>query len=268
MKGLYLYCVRNKGGKNIRAHGIDGGANVFTIPYKEIEAVVSGVDLKKMNSREVSQRAREDIDWIIKHATKHEKVIESAMGNSGLKAKSHRLNAVVPMKFGTIFEKPQNLEDTLRKEYQKFRKLLTNLTGKQEWGVKVYAKESVLKEKLKSSEKKVQTQIKRAKSLPRGTDYFGELEVKKELGNIMQKKMSELSKKFFKILSSFALESRQNKILAGEFAGHAELMVLNSAYLVPEDQVDKLILETKNLQKLNPEFIFEYTGPWPAYNFI
>jgi len=244
MKGLYLYCIRNKDGKGLEAKGIDGKSKAMSIPYKDIEAIVSAVDLKEYSSKELARRAKEDLKWIIKHAQKHEKVIEHAMKIKG------KIIPIIPMKFGTIFEKPQNLEDILKKEYQKFKKLLSSLTGKQEWSVKVYAKEPALEKKLRSSERHVRTRIKQVKNLPRGADYFGELEVKKELDNVMQKKTDELSKKFFKSLGAFALESRQNKVLAKEFAGHKEPMILNGAYLVSEGRMRDFVKEAKNLQSV------------------
>jgi hypothetical protein len=267
MNGIYLYCVRQFSNSELKVKGISG-LKVFTIPYKDIEAVVSTIDVRAINTKEVARKAKEDLNWIITQSKIHEKIVERAMGIVNHKSEIINLKSVIPMKFGMIFEKPQNLEDILRKEYQKFKNLLARFTGKQEWSVKIYAKEPALKEKLKLSEKKVQTRIKQTKNLPRGADYFGELEVNKALDNVMQKKTGELSKKFFKLLGAFALESRQNKILAGELAGHKEPMVANCAYLIHEDKVRDFVKEAKELQKLNPEFIFEYTGPWPPYNFV
>jgi hypothetical protein len=216
----------------------------------------------------LAKKAKEDLEWIIAQSKIHEEVVERAMGVVNHKSEIINLKSVIPMKFGVIFEKPQNLEDILKKEYQKFKNLLARFIGKQEWSVKVYAKEPELKEKLKLSEKKVQTRIKQTKNLPRGADYFGELEVNKALDNVVQKKTDEWSKKFFKFFSALALESRLNKILAGDLAGHKEPMVLNCAFLVHEDKVRDFVKEAKELQRLNPEFIFEYTGPWPPYNFV
>jgi hypothetical protein len=268
MKGLYLYCIRNSGGTTTRTIGVDGKSRVFTVPYKDIDAVVSTVDLKKYSSKVLAKKAKEDVKWIIKHVEKHERVIEHAMGFVSHKSEILNLKSLIPMKFGLIFEKQQNLEDILKKEYRKFKKLLVRLAGKQEWNVKVYAKEAVLKEKLMSTEKKVQTRIKRTQSLPRGADYFGELEVRKELDTVMQKNIDKLSKKFSKFLSSLVLESRINKVLPGELRGRSDRMVLNSAYLIRENKVHDFVQEIKKLQKLNPEFVFEYTGPWPPYNFV
>jgi hypothetical protein len=280
MRGLYLYCIRLNSGKGLQVKGIDGKSKAMGIPYKEIEAIVSNVDLKEYGSKELAQRANGDLKWIIKHAKRHEKVIEHAMNLVRGREGSQRASAsngvkdrgeiipIIPMKFGMIFEKPQKLEDILKKEYRKFKKLLSRFTGNQEWSVKIYAKVPTLREKLKSSEKKVQTQIKQAKGLPRGTDYFGELEINKALDTVMQKKSDAISKKFLKILSEFAVDSRSGKILAQEFTGHKEPMILNSAYLIKGSKVGVFIKQVRSFQKIHPEFIFEYTGPWPPYNFI
>jgi hypothetical protein len=273
MKGLYLYCIRlhlQPTTYNLPASlkGIDGKSKVTIIPYKNIEAVVSTVNLNEFSSKELARRAKEDLKWIIKHANRHEKVIERVMGIKKTNtAYGLGLKAVVPMKFGTIFEKPQNLENVFKKEYQRFKNLLARFDGKQEWSLKVYVKESALRAKLKK-EQKVRTQIKQVKNLPRGADYFGELEVNNSLNNLMQKTINQSIKTFFKYFTATSLKSRQNKILSQDFTGHEEPMILNSAYLIDQNKVDNFIKEIKNLEKLNPEFIFEYTGPWPPYNFI
>jgi hypothetical protein len=272
MKGLYVYCIRMNSGTSLRVRGIEGKSKAASISYKDIEAVVSAVDLKEYGSKELARRAQEDLKWIIKYAQKHEHVIEAVMGlkkkNDKSKAIRYKLDAVIPMKFGMIFKNQQNIEDMLQKEYKKFKKLLTYFTGKQEWNVTVYAKEAALKEKLKSSDKNVRLQITHAKNLPRGADYFGEIEVNKTLNTLLGKNIESLTARFFRLLSVSAAKSRNNKVLTKEFAGRQDSMVLNSAYLIYESKVRDFAREVKKLQTLYPEFAFEYTGPWPPYNFV
>jgi hypothetical protein len=261
MKGIYIYCIKNTGNSKSQMKGIDGLSRVMSIPYKDIEAVVSMVDLKIYGSKALAKKAKEDIKWIVKYAQKHEKIIEHAMGHN-------KLETVIPMKFGTIFEKDESLKNILKKEYNKFKKILNNFNGKQEWSVKVYAKEALIKSKLKSSEKKLKASVKQAKALPRGSDYFGELEVEKELDDMIHKRIDKLSNIFFRDFSARAVKSQKNKNLTSDLRGRKEAMILNSAYLIDEGMISGFIKEAKALQKINPEFIFEYTGPWPPYNFI
>ncbi len=54
MEGLYLYCIREKteGVPAIPIKGIDGKGEVFTIVYREVEAVVSNISLEEFASEE------------------------------------------------------------------------------------------------------------------------------------------------------------------------------------------------------------------------
>jgi hypothetical protein len=262
MSGLYLYCIRNKHDKVSKVRGIDGISKIIGIPYKDIEAVVSTIDLKEYGSKKLAQRAKEDLKWIIKHAERHEKVIEHAMRHGGNSI------PVIPMKFGTMFEKAQHIENVLKKRYKRFKNTLAYLAGKQEWSVKVYVKEDVLKEKLQLHERAVKAQMKRAEKLPRGADYFGELAVKQTLAVVMQKKIYALGEKCFLFLAEGAIESRQSKLLTKEISGHEEPMILNGAYLVNKDHLNAFVAKIQKLKKFHPECIFEYTGPWPPYNFV
>jgi hypothetical protein len=262
MKGIYLYGVRNGGGKGLKIKGIDGKSHATRIPFKDIEAIVSTVNTDEFCSEEVARRAKEDIDWIIKYAQKHEKVIEHAMSVGGQSC------ALIPMKFGTIFERPQNLEDILRNNYSAFKSLLSRIEGKQEWSVKIYVNEGALKEKIKTNESSIQEKVDENAGLPRGADYFGELEVEDKLTKLTDRECDRLSANFFDQLSSCSAEAQTSKLLSKEIAGHSEPMVLNSAYLIPHDSLDKFVKVVGTLQESHPEFIFESTGPWPPYNFV
>lgn len=93
-----------------------------------------------MNSarKKFKKKAQEDIAWIKEKAQNHEKVIEEAMG----------MGSVIPMQFGVIFKTKENLEETLSKHFDQFKQSLEKLTGKQEWGLKVFFKKETFLEKL------------------------------------------------------------------------------------------------------------------------
>jgi len=259
MKGLYLYCIRNLANAGrFKTKGIDGKSRVFPIAYQDLEAIVSEVDLKEFGSKEIAKRAKEDIKWIIKHAERHEKVIEEAM----------RLDVVIPMKFGTIFKDKKNLEQILQKNSKEFKNILKKLDGKEEWGVKAYVDEKKLSDELKNKDRAVKAKIEGVKKLPQGADYFQELEVEDLVGKIMRQEIDKQSKIFFKSLKLGVCDTRENKILAKEFAGRSNPMVLNGAYLIHKKSVKDFRKKVDELKSRNPAFIFECTGPWPPYNFV
>ena len=56
MKGFYLYCIRPKTDSKFSAKGISGG-EVYTVPYQDLEAVVSDVSLEEFGSEEIQKKS-------------------------------------------------------------------------------------------------------------------------------------------------------------------------------------------------------------------
>jgi len=243
--------------------GINGG-KVFIIPYQSIEATVSEVSLKEFGSDEIQKRAQEDLKWIKEKAQLHEKVVERAMKGKG------RVLSIIPMKFGTIFKTKKKLEETLKKYYSKFKKTLENLKGKQEWGVKVYLDRQAFNKEIKKVSPVVQEKEKEIASMPEGTAYFMQKQVDDAVSKEADKALQNYGESFFENLRKYTAAGTKGKILEKELTGKSLPMVLNMIFLVSEEKLKGFI---KEVNKLNKEykprgFNFEYSGPWPPYNFI
>jgi hypothetical protein len=174
------------------------------------------------------------------------------------------------MRFGTIFKDRARLEEVLEKDYLRIREVLERIRGKQEWSVKVYLKdrrkfEQVIKEKnetIKEKEREIA-------SLPEGMAFFVEEELKETISKEMEKELNNTTKSFFERLKKQALASEISKILKKELTGRQEPMVLNAAYLIPEENIEDFKKEAIDInQQIEKNGVFlEYSGPWPAYNF-
>jgi len=125
--------------------------------------------------------------------------------------------------------------------------------------------EQVIKEKnetIKEKEREIA-------SLPEGMAFFVEEELKETISKEMEKELNNIMEGLFEDLKKQAIASVKNKILEKELIGRQEPMVLNVAYLIPEDNIEDF---NKGAQRLNQEiqangFYLETSGPWPAYNF-
>jgi len=261
---IYLYCLRKKKTAFIKAVKTIDKGKAYTVPYKELEAVVSEVNLKKFSSEEIQKKAQEDVNWIKEKAQIHEHVIEQAMGLRG------KIVPVIPMKFGTIFKTKQSLEGIFEKNYLKFRKLLEGLEGKQEWGVKIYLNEKVFEKKLAEKSEAVAQKKKEIASLPKGMDFF----VKKQMEEVIKKeKNRELEgvlKEIFENLQKLAVKANQGKNLDKALTGKKEPMVLNLNLLIKEEKVVEFQKEVNRLETRyqNQGLIIQESGPWPPYNFV
>ncbi|MCG2725111.1 MAG: GvpL/GvpF family gas vesicle protein [Elusimicrobia bacterium] len=267
MQGLYLYCLREKteNSPGISIKGIDGEEEVFTIPYKELEAVVSNVSLEEFGSEEIQKKSQEDLKWIKEKALAHERVIEEAMKNKD------KVSSVIPMRFGTIFKEKTSLEETLYKGYAKAKENLDKIRGKQEWSVKIYLKDMwKLEQTVKEKNETIKEKEKEMASLPEGMAFFMEEELRKLIGEETDKEVNNIADEVFKALGKQSGACVKSKILGKELTGKSEPMVSNAAYLVSEEKIGGFKKEIENLnQKMPAKGVYlECGGPWPAYNFV
>ena len=266
MEGLYLYCIGEKIGiPCFSTRGIDGKGEVFTLTYRELEAVVSKVSLEEFASGEIQKKAKEDLNWIKEKAVTHEKVIEEAM------RKDDKVLSLVPMRFGTIFKEKERLEETLNKDYPRIREVLDRIRGKQEWSVKIYLKDKkTFEQTIKEKNEAVIEKEKEIASLPEGMAFFMEEELKEVIAKEVEKGSNNIVEVLFESLRKQAVAAIKIKILGKELTGRREPMILNAAYLISEEKIENFKEETEGLnQEIQTKgFYLEYSGPWPPYNFV
>ena len=266
MDGLYLYCIREKtkGAVAISAKGIDESKEVFILPFRQLEAVVSTVNLDEFASEQVQTKARDDVNWIKEKSIAHERVIEEAM------IKDDKLLSLIPMRFGIILKSRTALGQSLDKDYPKIMEVLEKVRGKQEWSVKVYLmnKEN-FEEVIKEKNEKLKQKQREIASLPEGMAFFIEEELRSIVAKEADKELNNIINNLFDRLAKQSGGSVKNRILARELTGRREPMVLNSAYLVCEKKIECFKKEVEDLKKeiYSKGLCLEYSGPWPAFNF-
>lgn len=266
MDELYLYCIREKtdSSPNISLKGIDGKGEVFTLPYRELEAVVSNISLEEFGDSEIQKKAQEDLNWIKEKALTHEKVIEEAMRNKD------NILSIIPMRFGTIFKEKTSLEETLNKDYAKIKEVIDKIRRKQEWSVKIYLKDrQKFEQAVKEKNESIKEKEEEIAALDEGMAFFMEEELKEVISKEADKELNNIVGILFENLGKQAVGSTKNKILEKELTGRREPMVLNAAYLIPEEKVKNFKEEAEALnQEIQLKgFNLEYSGPWPAFNF-
>ncbi len=265
VEGLYLYCLRviRQGSLAISTKGIDGKGEVFTLPFRKLEAIVSKVSLEEFASGEIQKKALEDLNWIKEKVLSHTRVIEEAM-------REDKRLTLVPMRFGTIFKDEVKLREALDKDYSKIKEMIDRIRGKQEWSVKAYLKdrkrfEQVIREKnetIKEKEREIA-------SLPEGIAFFAEEELKEVASKELEKELSNVTEALFESFKKQSVASIRGKILGKELTGRQEPMVLNAAYLIPEENLEEFKKGAIDInQQIEGKGVFlEYSGPWPAYSF-
>lgn len=267
MNGLYLYCIRERmeGAPAISSQGIDGKGEVFTLAYRDIEAVISPVSLAEFASEEIQHKAQDDLQWIKDKALIHEGVVEEAIQKRG-----GGLFSLIPMRFGAVFNARAGIEAMLAKDYLKIVQVLDKIRGNQEWSVKVYLSDQALFERMiKAQNTAIQEKEKELAAMPEGMAFFMEEELKAVVAGESAKVMTQLVETIFDRINSNAVALVKNRILEKELTGRRDPMVLNTACLIPATRIEAFKQGIESIRRdIQPQgLVIEAGGPWPSYNF-
>lgn len=201
-KGKYVYCIIPYNGERWSFGNVGiGNAEVYTIPFKDVTAVISDSPLQDYTLREDYVRT-------------HENVIRQVMEN----------HTVVPMAFGMVFADGETLSSVLERVYETIKRAIELLKNRIELGVKVILPKDM-------------------------ADSFDDEKRKQYVSDILE----SLNKK--------AVQSVNGELFS-------ERLVLNASFLIDKANMNDFSEEVGRLEEKYGELKFQYTGPWPPYNFV
>jgi hypothetical protein len=237
--GKYVYCIIHTE-DSLRFGPIGIGsepADVHTVNFKEIAAVVSDTPL------EVYDPTRENV-------LAHERVNEVVM----------RDYTVIPMSFSTVFKTSEDIVELLRTAYDAFRDVLVKMQDKLEFGVKVLWEPEVVIREIEKDDENLRL-LRQEISSQKGSTYFARMQYGRLVDSLLAERSEQLVADIFNTLSSVSVASRTNKPIGDK-------MVLNAAFLVSRDRESDFDTKVKEMDAKYENLKFKFTGPWPPYNFV
>jgi len=237
--GKYVYCIiQTTEPRRFGPIGIGNEpAEVHTVSYKDIAAVVSDTPL------EVFDPTRENV-------LAHERVNEAVM---------HEFT-VIPMSFSTVFKTSEDIVELLRSAYDAFSDVLVKMQDKLEFGLKVlWEPETIIREIEKDDENL--RLLRQEISHQKGSTYFARMQYGRLVDSLLQERSEKLIAEIVDTLGAVSVASRTNKPIGDK-------MILNAAFLVARDREADFDGQVKEIDTRYANLIFKYTGPWPPYNFV
>ena len=240
-EGRYVYGVIGSLplGNTIKSTLGSPGAEVYAVDYGDIAAVVS-------------RTPTFIFDPTRDHALAHEHVIETVMKN----------HTIIPMSFGTVFRTDEDVRAVLRNIYPTLKKVLKQMEGKVEFGLKVVWDRDRIIEELKRGHDEIRRFHQELTRKGLQSTYFARM----QLGRMVDKALADLAASYIQAiyegLRPVAIASRDNRPIGDK-------MILNAAFLVPakrEAEFDATVNHVAH--KLGDRLHFKTTGPWPLYNFV
>jgi Gas vesicle synthesis protein GvpL/GvpF len=238
-RGKYVYCII-RSDEPLRFGPIGIGAepaDVHTVSYKELAAVVSDTPV------EVFDATRENV-------LAHERVNETVMRN----------HTVIPMSFGTVFKTRDDIVELLRAAYEAFKDVLNKMQDKLEFGLKVLWDRDVMIREIESEDEDVR-RLKGEISSQKGSTYFARMQYGRLMDAALESRSERYVRDIFEQLRPVSVASRANKPIGDK-------MIMNAAFLVSREKEAAFDSKVKQIGARHGSLTFKYTGPWPPYNFV
>jgi hypothetical protein len=238
-RGKYVYCIiRSDEPMRFGPIGIGAEpADVHTVSYKELAAVVSDTPV------EVFDATRENV-------LAHERVNETVMRN----------HTVIPMSFGTVFKTRDDIVELLRAAYEAFKDVLNKMQDKLEFGLKVLWDRDVMIREIESEDEDVR-RLKGEISSQKGSTYFARMQYGRLMDAALEARSERYVRDIFEQLRPVSVASRANKPIGDK-------MIMNAAFLVAREKEHAFDSKVKQIGARHDKLTFKYTGPWPPYNFV
>lgn len=265
--GLYAYGIVGKSLKQLDILGIDQKNKVYPVEKGDICVVVSKIDTDKFQDEvkkllsEFTKTEGSNLSRTDEILRAHEAVVDALT----------KLTVVVPFKFGTILKDEEAASKMLQVYEKKFEKLLAKFTGREEWGIKVYADSKKFKDYIGKNElefKKQQRGLSKVSS--KGAAYLLGRKIEEKIEEEMIRRLSEIAEIIFRQAERLVFEARRSQTLPRKLTGKEKEMILNCAYLIEKERVGSFHRQMKTLiEKYQPRGVdLEISGPWPPYSFV
>jgi hypothetical protein len=238
-RGKYVYCII-EARDPLRFGPIGVGAEpaeVHTINYRDVAAVVSDTPL------EVYDATRENV-------LAHERVNETVMHE----------HTVIPMSFGTVFKTREDIIELLRGAYDAFRDVLGKMQGKVEFGLKVLWDRDQIVREIERDDEDVR-RLKKEIATQKGSTYFARVQYGRLVDQALQARSERYVNDILAGLGESSVATRSNKPIGDK-------MIMNAAFLVARENESEFDARVKALGARYSKLTFKYTGPWPPYNFV
>ena len=246
-KGRYMFAVAT-GLQPADLKGQDGldGQALDIVEHDGLQAVVCDVDLDEFGEEPVRQNL-EQLAWVEKVARTHDSVVRSLAARV----------TVAPLRLITVCLDDDSVVSRLRQWEAPLRSALQRIAGCREWSVKAYAAGAPPDFVAEGDASGVTT----------GTAY---LQRKRELSQRRQQLEGVKTETAAAIHIALSGRSKASRLLAAQdpqLTGRSEPMILNGAYLVPDEDEATFRATIDDLGSRHGDAMLEVAGPWAPYSF-
>lgn len=257
-EGRYLYCIINSGVElSFGNIGIDDN-DVYTIPYRDIAAVVHSCQARPYEIRDIEKAS----EWILVH-------------NYVIDLATNKFGTVLPFSF---FEVARGGDDTLKewlgKNYDVLKQELERVKGNAEYSVQIFCDRDKLVEMLVNGNQELKWLDELIEEMPNESPYLlqRKLELSRKLDLKINKRISDeisqLATEFSLRIEEYIVDKRvdENTQWLPDAYKNTKLIIALSC-LVRDDKFEGLCEALDEINRCEG-FVVRFTGPWAPFSFV
>lgn len=201
-----------------------------------------------------------DVSWLSPRAMAHDQVLTWAQERGG----------VVPFPMFTMFGNAAALNASLASRADSLRGIMQRVAGADEFGVRVHRREDRMLAGIHQLDPALGGLRAEAAAASPGQRYLLERKLAERSRAAVRAVSQRLAAEIFQELRGFARDAVARPLTPDPARASDATLVLNGAFLVDRARVDAFRAAVgARMRTHEPHGLeFDFTGPWPAYNFV
>lgn len=256
---LYAYGLVREGFDASRAPaGLDDSV-VSLQKSGRVAALVSRVPERVYDAEAVEQNSG-DVAWLSPRAMAHDRVLTWAHDHGG----------VIPLPMFSLWGSEEALSRSLAERASDLARVFDQVGGADEFGLRIHRRDAEMLDAIDDLDENIAELRKGAKAASPGQRYLLERKLAEEGKSAVKVASHRMAKEIFETLRGIARDTVARPLVPEAGRVPDATLVLNGAFLVERTRNDEFRAAVGALvREYQPRGLaFDFTGPWPPYNFV
>jgi hypothetical protein len=256
---LYVYGVVRPGfDASASPAGVEG-ASTAVLDAGEFAVLASRVPAATLAPEVIEQRSG-DMEWVSPRAMAHDRVLTWAQEQGG----------IIPLPMFSLWSDDGVMRESLAARGAQLRAAFERVAGTDEYGLRVHRREREMLARVHELDPAIAELKREAEAASPGQRYLIERKIGEQSKQAVRAASQRIAKEAYAALQPLARAALLRPVTPSASSPEDATLVLNAAFLVERAAFDAFRAElTRHLRAAESHGLaFDFTGPWPPYNFV
>lgn len=257
---IYAYGIVRDGFDAARApSGLEDAPVAVANAGGDIGALVSHLPLGTYGPAEI-ERDSADVSWLSPRAMAHDRVLTWAQEHGG----------VIPLPMFSLFGSPAALTHSLAQRRGELEQVFQRVAGADEFGVRIHRRDDLMLKSIETLDPDMARLRAEANAASPGQRYLIERKFAEQGKLAVRAASQRLARVVFDALRALSRDAIARPLVPDPGRAAEATLVLNGAFLVDRRRIDEFraSVAASAAQYDARGLTFDFTGPWPPYNFV